>query len=67
VEVEGLLQAAQAKSISGSVLTAENINSHNTFDKPDVVAPDTFKDVHLTEKGFAATLPPKSIVVLSID
>jgi alpha-N-arabinofuranosidase len=67
VEVEGVLQAAQAKSISGSVLTAENINSHNTFDKPDVVAPDTFKDVRLTEKGFAAKLPPKSIVVLSIE
>lgn len=67
VEVEGLLQGAQAKSISGSVLTAEKINSHNTFDKPDVVAPDTFKDVHLTEKGFAAKLPPKSIVVLSLE
>jgi alpha-N-arabinofuranosidase len=65
--VEGLLQGAQAKSITGSVLTAEKINSHNTFDKPDIVVPEVFKDVRLTDKGFAAKLPAKSIVVLSIE
>jgi len=67
VEMEGLVQGAQAKTISGSVLTAEKINSHNTFANPDVVMPDTFKDVRLTEKGFVAKLPARSIVVLSIE
>lgn len=61
------MQGAQAKHISGNLLTAEKINSHNTFDKPDFVAPDAFTDVRLTEKGFAANLPAKSIVVLSIE
>lgn len=56
----------KAASVSGRVLTASEMNAHNTFEKPDVVRPSTFEDAKLTGSGFAATLPPKSVVALEL-
>lgn len=67
VEVTAQLSGAKAKKISGKVLTASEINSHNTFDKPTVVEPASFTDAKATESGFSVKLPAKSIVVLEIE
>ena len=62
IEVRG----ADISSVSGRILTAEQINSHNTFEDPDHVKPAEFKDVSLRREVIQANIPPKSIVVLEI-
>ncbi len=66
ITLEASLQGAKAGKISGQILTAEAINSHNTFDKPDGVKPEDFNDAKPTDGGFTATIPAKSIVMLEI-
>jgi len=61
------LRGIKAKKVSGRVLTAPAINSHNTFEKPNVVHPTIFKDVNLKSGKLTATLPAKSVVVLEIE
>ena len=67
VAVKGQLQGLTAKRISGQILTAGEITAHNTFDKPDLVEPVALSGAKVTEGGFTATLPAKSIVVLEIE
>ncbi|MGE5296503.1 MAG: alpha-N-arabinofuranosidase [Solirubrobacterales bacterium] len=67
VEVTAQLSGAKAQKISGQMLTAAEITSHNTFEKPTVVQPVAFSDARITEAGFTAKLPAKSIVVLTIE
>jgi alpha-N-arabinofuranosidase len=60
------IRGAKTGKIKGQILTAEKITSHNTFDKPEIVKPADFKGFDKTKKGFKATIPAKSIVVLEI-
>ncbi|MGB7769562.1 MAG: alpha-N-arabinofuranosidase [Verrucomicrobiia bacterium] len=60
------LQGAKVVEISGQVLTAPEMNAHNTFDQPANVHPAGFSDCKLTGNGFVATLPAKSVVVLEL-
>ena len=61
------LRGTKASRISGRVLTAPEITAHNTFDQPSRVKPAPFEDAKPSEKGFSATLPPKSVVVIEIE
>jgi len=61
------LRGAKAEKVSGRILTATSINSHNTFDKPDTVKPDTFEDFELNDNMLTVTLPAKSVVVLEVE
>jgi len=61
------LQGAKASAISGSVLTATSITTHNTFDQPRTIEPAAFTGAKTTEEGFTVTLPPKSVVVLEVN
>lgn len=61
------VRGAKVGQISGQVLTAPEITSHNTFDNPEVVKPSNFSECRKTENGFKTTLPAKSIVVLEIE
>jgi len=65
-EVACDLQGAKAQKISGRVLTAPEMNAHNTFDQPDNVKPAEFNTFRVTNDGFTTTLPPKSVVVLEL-
>ncbi len=61
------LQGAKPQKISGRVLTADTMQAHNTFDKPDAVKPAAFTDCKLTAGGFSTRLPAKSVVVLELN
>ena len=61
------LQGAKTQKISGRILTAPEMNAHNTFDQPDNVKPTEFNAFKVTDNGFVTTLPAKSVVVLEID
>jgi alpha-L-arabinofuranosidase len=67
MQVRGRLQGAKAKSITGEVLTADDMTAHNTFEKPGAVTSAAFKAASITETGFTADVPAKSIVVLTIE
>jgi alpha-N-arabinofuranosidase len=60
------LRGVAAKSVSGRILTAPEINSHNTFDAPDAVAPQPFTGASLAEGKLSVKLPAKSVVVLEL-
>jgi len=60
------LQGATARRLSGRVLTASEINAHNTFDQPDNVKPAEFTGFKATDNGFTTTLPPKSVMALEL-
>lgn len=53
-------------AVSGTILVTSDANSHNTFDQPNNVAPQTFQGFQLTEGVLTATLPPMSVVVLEV-
>jgi alpha-L-arabinofuranosidase len=60
------VRGAKPQGISGRVLTADTMQAHNTFAEPETVKPAVFKDCKLTDGGFTANLPAKSVVVLEL-
>jgi alpha-N-arabinofuranosidase len=66
-EVTAAIRGAQPRKVFGRVLTAAAMQAHNTFDQPQTVTPTEFKDCRLAGDGFAATLPAKSVVVLTLE
>ncbi len=54
------------KSVSGRVLTAPEINAHNTFAAPESVQPRPFEGPRLSDDGLQAELPPRSVVMLEL-
>ncbi len=67
VEVKAELQGAKARNVSGRVLTASEITAHNTFDKPNTVLPAEFTGAKVSDSGFTASVPAKSVVVCEIE
>lgn len=56
----------EIKKVTGRVITAKNINDHNTFDDPDKVVIREFKDFKITKGKIEAVLPAKSVVLLQV-
>ncbi|MBI5387233.1 MAG: alpha-N-arabinofuranosidase [Verrucomicrobia bacterium] len=65
-EVACELQGAKAAALSGRLLTAPDITTHNTFDQPENVKPTMFTAFKTTDTGFTTTLPAKSVVVVEV-
>lgn len=58
---------AAGKKVTGRVLTHADRNAHNTFEQPETVKPHVFEGVtKVSENGLSATLPPMSVVVLTL-
>lgn len=55
------------KTIKGEIITAGEMNSCNTFEKPENVRPAVFNDFTLKESGLIIILPAKSVVVLELS
>lgn len=66
VELKCQLEGVQATKVSGRVLTADALDAHNTFDKPNNVHPEEFTDCSVEGGELRASLPPHSLVVLSL-
>ena len=65
-ELECSLDGAEAKTVTGCVLTAEAMNTHNTFEKPNTIQPTVLKGIEVKDGKIQATLPAKSVVVLEV-
>lgn len=53
--------------VTGQILTAKEMNAHNSFEHPDRVAIQKFSDFKLNPRGLEITLPPMSIVMLELE
>ena len=60
------IDGIEAKEVSGTILTCDNISDYNDFDNPDVVAPAVFTGAKIKKNVITAEIPSKSIVVLDI-
>lgn len=56
-----------AKNVSGVVLTADKIQTHNTFEQPENIKPTEFSDFKVSEQGVHVAMPSKSVVLLTIE
>jgi len=63
IELRGV---KSVKEVSGKVLTAKEMNSHNTFDNPDNVKPTVFRDFKVKNNTVVVDVPSKSVIVLEI-
>jgi alpha-N-arabinofuranosidase len=61
------IRGANFKKVSGSILTAPKINTHNTFDNPDAIKPAEFSNVKIKGDQLVIKMPSKSIVALELD
>lgn len=52
--------------MTGEVITSKKMNDHNTFEDPDKVKPVQFTGFKTTEDAVKVTLPPMSVVMLSV-
>jgi alpha-N-arabinofuranosidase len=61
------IRGADFKRVSGSILTAPKMNTHNTFDNPDAIKPAKFDNVIIKGNELVIKMPSKSIVALELD
>src|SRR5699024_7692115 len=51
----------------GWILTADQMDAHNTFEDPENVTKENFTNYKLEEGKLSVTLPSKSVITLLID
>lgn len=64
-ETEIVLRGAAASSARATILTAREMNAHNSFESPDAVKPTT-GEVRVAGGTVTMTIPPASVVKLDI-
>lgn len=52
--------------VSGRILTAKNVQDHNTFEDPEKIVPQNFKGASLKGDELTVQLPPFSVLVLEL-
>ena len=67
IELDLALQGGEAGKVSRTVLTADALNAHNTFDQPAVVTPKVQDEPKLSGKVLRLTLPAASVTRVDIS
>lgn len=65
-EIRCDVRGMNASSVAGSILTASEMNAHNTFEQPNAIEPAEFDGAVLNGDGLVIQLPAKSVVTLTI-
>ena len=65
-EIAVEIRGQDVKKVTGRVLTAAKITAHNTFDKPNAVAPKAFDGVTRKKSTLTVKLPARSVVALAM-
>jgi len=60
------LHGFEARQASGEILTASEMDAHNTFESPRAIRPATFSAATLHGRVLTVRLPPKCVVVLTV-
>jgi alpha-N-arabinofuranosidase len=66
LELAFSLVGVEVNSVSATLLSAKDINSHNTFEHPEEVVIREFSDVKIKGEQILLNLPAHSIVMLEI-
>ena len=66
-EISAVIAGAKEGQVKGEVLTAATMDAHNTFDHPNAVHPVAFDGATLAGGKLTVKLPPKSVVVLTLN
>lgn len=66
VTVSAKLAGLTAGTVSGRILSAAELNAHNTFEQPAVVKPAAFQGASLQVGVLKVALPAKSVVMLDL-
>jgi alpha-N-arabinofuranosidase len=66
VDVDASIAGVTARSVAGETLTAPKVDSVNTFDAPNVVAPKAIS-AKAQNGRLVLQLPPKSVTVVSVE
>ncbi len=65
--VSAKLTGAEARTVTGRILTADKMDAHNTFDNPESVKPVEFTGIQRKGADLTLALPAKSVVVIEIQ
>jgi alpha-N-arabinofuranosidase len=63
LEIDG----GRVRNPSARILTADAMDSHNTFEAPHTVAPRRFDELDVAGGALRFELPPMSIVMIELD
>ena len=66
IDVSCQLRGRGLSSATGRVLTDQSMNAHNTYDSPDALRPKRFEDFRLDGTQLSVSMPPKSVVAISL-
>ena len=66
VSLQCKIVGADAKMVTGRVLTAPTMQAHNTFESPDAVKPVAFRDFSMSGGTLSVTMPSKAVAVLEL-
>lgn len=64
--VSAAISGAKTGSVSGKILTGPQMDSRNTFDKPNAIHPVAFDGARIENGKLTVNLPPKSVVVIEV-
>lgn len=67
IETDIVLNDIDINKVSGQVVTSPQFTDCNTFDAPDKIGIEDFKDFSANGGNITATLPPLSVVTLEIE
>lgn len=67
IELDCKLEDSAAEKVTGQILTHDDINAHNTFDKPNVVKIEPYKGAKIERGRLSMQIPSKSVVALEIE
>jgi alpha-N-arabinofuranosidase len=60
------LSGTKATTLTGKILTAKELNTCNTFEKPDALKSEDFKGAKLNKENLTVKLPAKSVVMIEL-
>ncbi|GHT97191.1 intracellular exo-alpha-L-arabinofuranosidase 2 [Spirochaetia bacterium] len=65
IDLRGCTLSPSVK-ISGQIITSENMQDHNSFEKPDTVKLSAFTGASLSAGSLMVNLPPRSVVTVEL-
>ncbi|CAN5655922.1 alpha-L-arabinofuranosidase C-terminal domain-containing protein [soil metagenome] len=60
------LKSDSKRNVTGKILTSKKLQDYNSFDEPSKIVPVAFNGATISKDGLSVTLPPTSVVVLTV-
>ncbi len=61
------IKGYNARSITGKIVTANKLNTYNSFDEPNQITDKVFSDFKLKENQVNISIPPHSVIMLELE